>query len=146
MNAVAFLAGNTQRKDYFDTLIKEKGLEKYIRLLGFRKDCDVLMQIIDYYITASESEGMSVSLVQAQMLGKPCITSSLLPPENDLKIGLTLRIGGYNSAQWANEIKEKVNDGFKAKSGEDAMAEISKSEFSENVAINRLVNVYNKQK
>ena len=59
---------------------------------------------------------------------------------------MTLRIGGYNSAQWANEIKEKVNDGFKAKSGEDAMAEISKSEFSENVAINRLVNVYNKQK
>ena len=45
-----------------------------------------------------------------------------------------------------NEIKEKVNDGFKAKSGEDAMAEISKSEFSENVAINRLVNAYNKQK
>ena len=42
-----------------------------------------------------------------------------------------------------NEIKEKVNDGFKAKSGEDAMAEISKSEFSENVAINRLVNFYN---
>ena len=32
------------------------------------------------------------------------------------------------------------------KSGEDAMAEISESEFSEKVAINRLVNVYNKQK
>lgn len=143
VNAVAFLAGNTQRKDCFDTLIKEKGLEKYIRLLGFRKDCDILIQIIDYYITASESEGMSVSLVQAQMLGKPCITSSLLPPENDLKIGLTLRIDGYDSAQWANEIKEKVNDGFKAKSGEDAMAEISESEFSEEIAINKLVNIYN---
>ena len=146
VNAVAFLAGNTQRKDYFDTLIKEKGLEKYIRLLGFRKDCDVLMQIIDYYITASESEGMSVSLVQAQMLGKPCITSSLLPPENDLKIGLTLRIGGYNSAQWASKIKENISSGFKAKSEDDAIAEISKSEFSENVAISRLVNIYNNRK
>ena len=142
IDAVALLAGNTQRKDYFQTLIKEKGLEKYIKLLGFRKDCDILMRVIDYYITASESEGMSVSLVQAQMLGKPCITSSLLSPENDLKIGLTLKIDGYDSTHWASEIKEKINSGFKAKNEAEAISEISESEFSEKVAINKLLNIY----
>lgn len=143
VNAVAFLAGNTQREECFDNLVKKKGMEEYIKLLGFRRDCDVLMQTIDYYITASESEGMSVSLVQAQMLGKPCITSSLLPLENDLKIGLTLRIDGYDPTHWASEIKKSIDKGFRAISKNDALNEIGKSEFSEKVAIEKLMKIYN---
>lgn len=142
VNAVAFLAGNTQYENKFINLIKKKGLEGKIKLLGFRNDCNELMQVMDYYLTASESEGMSVSLVQAQMLGKPCITSSLLPNENDLKIDLTLRIDGYDSFEWASKIKNKIDNGFRKIDHKEVDKKIYNSEFSEIVAISKLIDIY----
>lgn len=142
VNATAFLAGNTENKEHFLNLIHEKKLDKYVKLLGFRKDCDVLIQSLDYYITASESEGMSVSLVQAQMAGKPCITSSLLPLENDLKIDLTLRIDGYDAYHWADEIEKEINRGFVQRKREIACKKVVESEFGEKIAIKKLIDIY----
>lgn len=144
VNAVAFLAGNTQYENKFINLIKKKGLEGKVKLLGFRNDCNELMQVMDYYLTASESEGMSVSLVQAQMMGKPCIFSNFLPPENDLNIGLSLAVKGYNSKAWAKIIYEEIVKGFKEISQDKVKVLLKNSQFTEKQAIKTLISIYRK--
>lgn len=145
MNACAFLAGNTERKEFFENLLQEKGLQKQVKLLGFVVDCDRLMHAVDYYISASESEGMSVSFVQAQMTGKPCIISSLLPPENDLGIGLALKIDGYDPCAWAKAIIQAIHEGLIPRENKCALLQIAERGLDEKKSIDRLLSVYKRE-
>lgn len=55
--------------------IADSQLEDYVKLLGFRGDCDQLLQISDIFALPSLDEGMPMSLLEAAAASKPIITT-----------------------------------------------------------------------
>lgn len=79
--AVLLLAGTGERFEVVKKIIKEKGLEDSVQLLGFRKDMDRLMQGMDFFILPSYFEGLPTVAVEAQASGLPCLMSDSITGE-----------------------------------------------------------------
>lgn len=141
-NPLLLLIGNTKQKELFKIRIKEFGIEENVKLLGFRKDCRTIIQICDYYISASKTEGMSMSMIEAQMAGIPCLVSSLIPSNSDLTINLFHKIKGFDANCWANEISELINKNYTKINREDAIQLLEKTPFCEEKVIDKLIYIY----
>lgn len=72
---VYMIAGAGNKKDEFEVLAKEEGVD--LRLLGFRKDVSELLTAADLYILPSIREGLNVSLMEAMASGTPCLAGEI---------------------------------------------------------------------
>jgi len=130
------LAGNSKNMDNFKQKVADNQLEDKVKLLGFRTDINDLYNVFDMYITSSKFEGMSLSIIQAQMMGLPCIVSDKIPKMNDLGLGLYIANKTFENDEWKsnfekakilqntkniNEIKKLLKAN---KSGEDWVVEM----------------------
>lgn len=52
-------------------LLQRQGLEKYVRLTGYRSDARLLAQCLDLFVLTSFSEGTSMALLEAMAAGVP---------------------------------------------------------------------------
>ncbi len=75
-------------------------------LLGYRKDSKELLKLFDVLIVPSLSEGMSLSILESQILGTPVIVSQGVPKTNNLHSGLYFQTESYNYNEWYNNIIE----------------------------------------
>jgi glycosyltransferase involved in cell wall biosynthesis len=57
--------------------IAQSGLEKEIRLLGFRRDIAELLSVSDLFVLPSYSEGLPVSILEAMSCGVPVIATNV---------------------------------------------------------------------
>ena len=87
-NVRLLIAGDGVDKTAIEEYIENHGCGDYIRLLGHRKDNLSLLKYFDALLMPSFSEGMSLALLEAQLLGTPCIVSANVPENNDLGFGL----------------------------------------------------------
>lgn len=69
------LAGQGSLKEYYEEKIKEYNLEKNVYLLGYRKDIQKLLQVINLYISMSKREGLGLNLIEAKIAKIPTIAS-----------------------------------------------------------------------
>lgn len=92
--------------------IREKGLEEHIRLLGVRRDIDVLMRKSAAFVLPSKYEGMPLVLIEAQASGLPCVSADTFSREVDFGIG-TIRWlpPEADSARWADAIEAAISAG-----------------------------------
>lgn len=74
-NSRLLLLGKDSMNGLHERLIKEKGLEKYIQLLGYRKDVDQLLQIVELSVSSSFQEGLPVHIMEAFLSGIPVIST-----------------------------------------------------------------------
>lgn len=92
--------------------IREKGLETHIRLLGVRRDIDVLMRRSAAFVLPSKYEGMPLVLIEAQASGLPCVSADTFSREVDFGIGtITWLPPEADAARWADAIEEAVSTG-----------------------------------
>lgn len=56
---------------------KELGVDKYIKMLGFRKDVPDLLPQLDLFVLPSLSEGLSVAILEALAVGVPMIATAV---------------------------------------------------------------------
>jgi len=63
----------------FAEVVKAYGLEDHTRLLGFRTDVNVMLNLFDSYIFPSVTEGQPNSLIEAMIAGIPIIASNIDP-------------------------------------------------------------------
>lgn len=101
------LIGDGEKRDEYNRIVNEKKLDKCIRFLGVQTDINFYLQLIDVFVFPSLFEGLSVSLLEAQASGVPCIVSDRIDPisllnENIVKIG----INSYNVTEWCDAIVE----------------------------------------
>lgn len=86
-------------------LIREKGLEKNVRLLGFRTDMDEILQTADCFAFPSYREGLGVAAVEALLCGVPLIAA-------DNRGTREYALGGVNSiicrADSVEEFREAI--------------------------------------
>lgn len=118
------------------------GCKDKVQFLGKRDDCRVIVQVFDYYISASTTEGMSLSMIEAQMSGKPCIVSALIPDYSDLGIKLFRKVEGFDPRQWATIIKDWISNGYTAIDREKAIKKIDNNGLGEDSIIKELTAVY----
>lgn len=69
------ICGKGVRETFLREQIKEKGLEKRIRLLGFRTDMEEILQTADCFAFPSYREGFGVAAVEALLCGVPLVAA-----------------------------------------------------------------------
>lgn len=80
-DAKLILVGDGQLKSRILDKISEKNIVESLVLLGVRDDVDKLLNVFDYFLLPSHFEGLGIVLVEAQVNGLRCITSTATPIE-----------------------------------------------------------------
>lgn len=142
INAEFIVIGEGIMLDKTKALARTLNVDKNIVFLGRRNDCNVLIQAMDYYISASFSEGMSMSMIEAQMSGKPCFVSNSISKDSDLGIGLFHYIEKYDAKLWADTIEKVVNNHECAIPRDNAMQKIDEASLSEEKIVKKLLSIY----
>lgn len=71
------IAGEGSYRQQLESLIDSGQLSPKVRLLGFRNDVHRLMAAADLIVHPSRLEGLSLVLIQAQMLRKPIVATAV---------------------------------------------------------------------
>lgn len=92
---------------YNDTvnLIKSRGIEDKVLLLGFRSDISNLMQCFDVFVLPSIKEGLPVVAVEAQASGLPCYLSNSITREVNLG---NVEYLDLKNDDWSKAIQRKI--------------------------------------
>lgn len=103
-------SGDNKEVEEVQKKIETRHLEKYIKLLGVRKDVDVLMRKSNAFVLPSRYEGMPLVMIEAQASGLPCVSADTYSPEVDFGIGLIRWLSLDSGAEaWAVALEEAVN-------------------------------------
>ena len=71
------ICGQGALENYLNDLIIKLGLEKQIKLLGYRNDVAEICKAVDVFVFPSFREGLSVALMEAMACGLPVICSDI---------------------------------------------------------------------
>lgn len=74
---VALIAGEGEERSNLERQILEAGLSSRVRLLGYRDDAQRLLDGADLVVHPSHAEGLSLVLIQAQMLETPVVATAV---------------------------------------------------------------------
>lgn len=99
-----FIAGEGEQRPILEAKIAELGVQSHVHLLGYRSDVTALLLAADLVVHPSHAEGLSLVLIQAQMLCKPIVATA---------VGGTVEVlGSENPAQcsaWLAEPRSAVS-------------------------------------
>ncbi len=106
--AKLLFVGDGEDRVQIEAKIKELQLEESVILTGQRSDVQRLYQAMDVFVLTSFSEGLSVSSVEAQASGVPCVLPTAVSPETDI-CGFVRFVSLEKSAgEWAEIILEQA--------------------------------------
>ena len=71
------LVGDGERRQEFESLINELGLQNRIHLLGLRNDVPQILKSSDVIVMSSHREGLSLSNVEGMSSGNPFVASDV---------------------------------------------------------------------
>ncbi len=71
------IAGKGPEQPRLQQQIERLNLSRQVKLLGYRDDANQLIQAADLVVHPSHSEGLSLVLIQAQMLSRPIVASAV---------------------------------------------------------------------
>lgn len=69
------LIGDGSQKEFLLNLIKDLGIEQHVLLPGFRDDCYAWYPLFDCFCLSSQSEGISIAMLEAMVAGLPVVTT-----------------------------------------------------------------------
>lgn len=104
-NAYLLLVGRGALKAEYKELIASLGLEKNVRMLGYRDDIATLMQLSDVALSSSTQEGLPVNLMEALGTGLPLVVSNCRGNSDLVENGVNGQIVSENEAGfWSQTI------------------------------------------
>lgn len=74
-NSKLLLLGKGPNREEYQKLIVHFNLQKYVEMMGYRKDVDKLMRLSDVAVSASSREGLPVNVMEAMAIGLPLVVS-----------------------------------------------------------------------
>lgn len=110
---VLILVGDGQDRPEIESAVKKINLQKSVRVLGYRRDVNVLMSISDVYCHPAKMENFSVAIVEAFSVGLPVIASPVGGATEIVehgKNGFLIDTSHSNVTEYVNRIKELKND------------------------------------
>ena len=73
------LAGDGRDRDDLNKLAVMLGIQEHVRFLGFWEEIPTFLAAIDIFVTATLSEGLSISLLEAMAAACPIVATSIPP-------------------------------------------------------------------
>ena len=74
---VLLVAGEGEELTVLQTEAHDLGIQENVKFLGFREDVPSLLQAMDVFVLPSLSEGLPLSVLEAQALQKPVVASDV---------------------------------------------------------------------
>lgn len=103
-NSKYLIVGDGPSREMLRSLTRRLGIEQHVIFTGNRMDVKEIIHLSDIFILPTLSEGLSIALLEAMALGKPCIVTSI-PPNleiiKDMINGLTVTPGDSESIKEA---------------------------------------------
>lgn len=97
-------AGDGQLKSPIERYIQKKNLEKFILMLGSRKDVDKLYSAMDAFLLPSKFEGLGLVFIEAQISGLQCFGSDKIPTDVEVSSRMHRISLSKTANEWADEI------------------------------------------
>lgn len=110
-NVKLLLIGDGIYKEKFKKIINANNLGKYIKLLGFRRDINELINISNLIISSSYREGLPVNILEAMAVGTPILVSPSRGNVDLIKSGFNGVVSkGFSSKDFQKEIIKYYNN------------------------------------
>jgi len=74
-NAVLLVVGDGEERPALEALARELGVGGRVRFLGARDDAPRLLPLLDVFVLSSQTEGVSVALLEAMACGRPAVVT-----------------------------------------------------------------------
>ncbi len=76
-NCRLLIAGEGPERGYLEYLIEKYNLREKVKLLGYVRNIEQFLAVIDLFVLPSLSEGLPMSLLEAMAAGKPVLASAV---------------------------------------------------------------------
>ena len=135
-NARFLIVGTGSLEDELKTRVKSYGIEDKIIFTGFLEDTSELLNIIDVNIISSESEAMSLSILEAMSLSKPTIATNVGGNSQLVKTGKTgILVGPNDSTSLAEAMVSFIDN----KNLYESCSNGAKTEYENNFTAQKMV-------
>lgn len=109
-SSVLILVGDGPELSNIEYEVQKRNLDKQVFFLGARSDIPTIMKSFDVFLFPSIYEGLGIVLIEAQAAGIPCIASSVVPKEVDMKLNLLEFISlDSNNDVWSRAIEKYLS-------------------------------------
>ncbi|HEX4482089.1 MAG TPA: glycosyltransferase [Rudaea sp.] len=125
-NARLVLIGDGPLRDAIQRQIAKHGLTDYVSFLGKRSDVDQILPALDVFALASNTEGLSNAILEAQACGLPIVATDVGGNPDLVRPGETgWLVPAENSRSLATALKEAASQQQRAKQmGANARARV----------------------
>lgn len=104
------LVGEGSLKKELEEKAKEFGIAKKVLFLGRRDDTEKIYSAMDIFVMPSWFEGFSIALVEAQVNGLKCLTSTNVAQESNITGNVEFLPLEETAKDWAQKINEANNE------------------------------------
>jgi glycosyltransferase involved in cell wall biosynthesis len=137
-DAIFLVVGDGEQRTRLEALPKRAD----VRFLGWRGDVATVHAAADLVVVTSDNEGMPVSLIEAAMAGRACVTTDVGSAGEVVLDGRTGRVVPREPAALADAIAELLIDPELRRALGAAAREHALATFSQRAVIERLTDVY----
>ena len=74
-NITLLMVGEGEKKTEYQNIVKQRKLEKYIKILGYRKDIGEILSITDICTASSLREGLPLNIIECMYMEIPIIAT-----------------------------------------------------------------------
>lgn len=74
-SVIVGLAGDGELREPLERQVRQLGLERYVRFLGFRNDVPDLIHAADLFVLPSHLEGLCSTLIDVMLAGRPIVAT-----------------------------------------------------------------------
>lgn len=122
-DVIFLIAGEGEKRNYLEKLIKERNLDNEIKLLGFRDDIRDILEATDMFFLPSMDEGLPMSLLEAMASKIPVVVTPVGAIPNLIKHGIDGLITKVD------EIDDMCSAILRIKNNRDQAIEFSKNAY-----------------
>lgn len=141
-DAVLMIAGAGELEKDLRERVQRLALDDQVTFMGFRRDMPDLFQAFDVFLLPSYTEGLPITIVEAQACGLPCVISDTITREVALTDLVHFTSITLPPEDWSKEIEEALNH---LRVSSDYEQKIIESGYSAQGTVNRINKVFGGQ-
>jgi glycosyltransferase involved in cell wall biosynthesis len=137
-DTVFLVVGDGDQREHLESRSREAD----VRFLGWRGDVSVVHAAADLIVVTSDNEGMPVTLIEAAMAGRACVTTDVGSAGEVVLDGRTGRVVACEAEAVAQAITDLVADAGLRETFGAAAREHASTTFGQDTVVARLVGLY----
>ena len=145
-NTILYVAGQeTPDVTKINKELSVDGNKEKVVYLGYVDNVQKLLKNIDIVVMPSYNEGMSLTLLEAQMAGVPCVVSKGVPKTNDLQMGLFFQVLTWKENDWHEAIVKADMKKENVLTEKERFSKLKEIKYDNESIAQRLINIYTQQ-